>query len=283
MRGTLHLVAAGDVRWMLSLLTPRVIRLSAGRHRQLGLEQPLFARCRRIFEKALRGGGRKTRDDMYALLRDAGIPPEGQRGIHILQQLAQDGILCFGPRQGRQQTFVLLDEWVPEARPRPRDEALGDLALRYFTSHGPATVRDFAWWSGLGMADARNGLESTAGLLESDSVDGQAYWRPRDKPPNGRKGPAALLLPPFDEFLVGYKDRGAALDASHARHAPSLLSPAIASRGKIVGTWTRRLARNSVIVVPRFFGRPGPQELRSIAAAAVSYGTFLGLDAELKV
>jgi hypothetical protein len=281
MRGTLHFVAAEDVRWVLALLAQRAVDRAAGRHRQLGLDQQLFARCRRLFEKALRGGGRKTRDEMYALLRDAGVPPDGQRGIHILQRLAQDGVLCFGPRNGRQQTFVLLDEWVPEVKPRPRDEALADLALRYFTSHGPATVQDFAWWSGLGLADARSGTESTAKLLESDSVDGKIYWSPREKPPSGPKGAGALLLPPFDEFLVAYKDRGAALDASHARHAPSLLSPTIASRGRIVGTWTRTLTRNSVVVVPRFFKRPGPAELRSVAAAAVRYGRFLGLDAKL--
>jgi hypothetical protein len=283
MRGTLHFVAAGDVRWMLRLLARRAVTRAAGRHRQLGLDSRLFAQCRRLFEKALRGGGRKTRDEVYALLGDAGIPPDGQRGIHILGQLAQDGVLCFGPRRGKQQTFVLLDEWVPAANPRPRDEALGDLALRYFTSHGPATEQDFAWWSGLGLADARSGLESTARLLRRDAYDGKVYWSTRDKPSSGPKGPAALLLPPFDEFLVAYKDRGAALAASHARHAPSLLSPTIASRGRIVGTWTRTLARNGVIVVPRFFGRPEPAELRSVAAAAVRYGTFLGLDAKLKV
>jgi hypothetical protein len=281
MRGTLHFVAACDVRWMLALLTPRVIARSAGRHRQLGLEPPLFPRCRRLFEKALRNGGRKTRDEMHALLRAAGISPDGQRGIHILQQLAQDGILCFGPRQGRQQTCVLLDEWVPGARPRPRDEALAELALRYFTSHGPATVQDYAWWSSLSSADARRGLESSAALLERDSDDGKDYWGPRDGPPRAQERNAALLLPPFDEFLVAYKDRSAALDPSHARHIPSLLSPTIVVKGRIVGTWTRTLGRNGVVVVPRFFGRPGPAELRSVAAAAVRYGRFLGLDAEL--
>jgi hypothetical protein len=281
MRGTLHFVSAADVRWMLALLTPRVIAGSAGRHRQLGLEPPLFPRCRKLFEKALRGGGRKTRDEMYALLRAAGIPPDGQRGIHILQRLAQDRVLCFGPRQGRQQTFVLFDEWVPKAGPRPRDEALADLALRYFTSHGPATVQDFAWWSGLSLADARRGLESSAALLELDSDDGKDSWGPRDGPPRMQERPGALLLPAFDEFLVAYKDRSAALDPSHARHIPSLLSPTIAAKGRIVGTWTRTLGKNGVVVVPRFFDRPGPAELRSVAAAAVRYGRFLGVTAEL--
>ena len=283
MRGTLHLVAAGDVHWMLPLLTPRVAARTAGRRRQLGLDPSLFPVCRRLFEKALRGGGRRTRDEMYGLLRAKGVSPDGQRGIHILQQLAQDGVLCFGPRQGKQQTFVLLDEWVPRSRPRPRDEALADLALRYFISHGPATVRDFAWWSGLSLADAGKGLDFSGPQLEHDSAGGQDFWGPRTRPvPAGGRGAAALLLPPFDEFLVAYKGRGAVLDPAHARHLPSLLSPTIAVKGRILGTWTKTLAKDSVIVLPRCFERPTPAELRQIAEAARRYGAFLGLDAVLK-
>ena len=282
MRGTLHLVAAEDVRWMLPLLTPRVISRTAGRHRQLGLERSLFPVCRRLFEKALRGGGQRTRDEMYGLLRAAGIPPDGQRGIHILQQLAQDGVLCFGPRRGRQQTFVLLDEWVPPSSPRKRDEALADLALRYFTSHGPATAQDFAWWSGLSLADARRGLEIAASHLGRDSAVGPDLWGPRGASPPGARGATALLLPPFDEFLVAYKDRGAAVDPAHVGHIPSLLSPTIAVNGRILGTWTRTLASDRVIIAPRYFERPTAPGLRLIAAAARRYGAFLGLDAELK-
>lgn len=282
MRGTLHLVAAEDVRWMLTLPTPPVFARAAGRHRELGLEASLFPRCRRLFEKALQGGGQRTRDEMYELLRAAGISPAGQRGIHILQRLAQDGILCFGPRRGTQQTFVLLEEWIPPARTRPRAEALSDLALRYFNSHGPATLQDFSWWSGLGVADARRGLESSAPQLVRDSADGQDYWGPGDEPSGTGQRPPALLLPPFDEFLVAYKDRSRVIDPAHAGHLPSLLSPTIMLKGRIIGTWTRTQARDRVSIVPRFFARPGTAELRSIRAAVERYGTYWGMTAELK-
>ena len=282
MRGTLHMVAAEDVRWMLPLLTPRVHTKASGRHRQLGLGPSLFARCRTLFEKELRGGGLLTRDEMYALLQSAGVSPAGQRGIHILGQLARDGILCFGPRRGKQHTFVLLDEWIPQAKARPHDESLADLALRYFASHGPATVQDFAWWSGLSAADARRGVESTERQLARGSANGQDCWGPVDEPSGSTRGPAAVLLPPFDELLVAYKDRSPAVDPAHARHLHSLLSPTILVKGRIVGTWTKTQGRERVFIVPCFFDRPSAGEKRLIEAAVHRYGTYLGTAAELK-
>ena len=282
MRGTLHYVAAEDVRWMLPLLTPRVLARTAGRYRQLGLELSLFPKCRRLFEKALQGGGQYTRDEMFGLLRTAGVSPAGQRGIHILQRLAQEGILCFGPRRDKQQTFVLLEEWIAPARPRPREEALAHLALRFFNSHGPATVKDFAWWSGLSLTDAGSSLEASASRLKRDSADGRDYWGPDGVPTSTRQSPAAVLLPPFDELLVAYKDRSAAVDPSHLKHLHSLLSPTIAVKGRIVGTWTRTQVREGVLIISRFFARPGTGELRAIEAAVHRYGTYLGMAAELK-
>jgi hypothetical protein len=282
MRGTLHFVAAEDVRWMLPLLTPRIAARATGRHRELGLERSLFPRCRKLFEKALQGGGQRTRDEMYGLLRNAGISPDGQRGIHILQQLAQDGILCFGPRRGKQQTFVLLDEWIPRTSPRPREEALADLAQRYFSGHGPATVQDFGWWSGLPAADAKRALESSSPRLVRVSADGREYWGPGAEPPRHTQIREAVLLPPFDELLVAYKDRSPAVDPAQAGHLPSLLSPTITVKGRIVGTWTRTLAKDKAVIVPRFFGRPGTAELRSIEEAVRRYGTFLGVAAEMR-
>jgi hypothetical protein len=163
---------------------------------------------------------------------------------------------------------VLLEEWIPPAKPRTRREALAELALRYFTSHGPATLKDFSWWSGLSSADARSGLESAAPQLVRASVDEQDFWSPRDERSGTSTSPAALLLPPFDEFLVAYRDRRRTVDPAHAGHLHSLLSPTIAVKGRII--------------VPRFFGRPGSGELRLIETAARRYGAYLGLPAELQ-
>src|SRR5580693_7398995 len=159
MRGTLHFVAAADVRWMLELLTPRVIAGRASRHRAIGLDVPVFLRCEKLLVKALQGGHQVARGELLTLLERAGISTDGTRGYVILWRLAHERVICFGCHQGRQPSFALLDEWAPKAKSLPRVQALAELALRYFTGHGPATLRDYVWWSGLKVADARAGLE----------------------------------------------------------------------------------------------------------------------------
>jgi winged helix DNA-binding protein len=159
MRGTLHFVAAEDVRWMLELMTPRVVAAAAGRlAREYELDRSAFGRSAEVVARALEGGGSLTREAMYRALEVARISTAGGRGLHITWRLAHDGLICFGPRQGKQQTFVLLDEWIPGAKRLAREEALCELARRYFTSHGPATTHDFAWWSGLLLSDAAEAL-----------------------------------------------------------------------------------------------------------------------------
>ncbi len=148
MRGTLHFVAAADARWMLDLLAPRVIAATAGRRQQLELDTRVFTRSRKVIVKALEGDRQVTRSGLYQLLEAAGISTRDGRGLHILMHFALEGLVCFGAREGKQPTFALLAEWAPHARSLARDEALAELARRYFTSHGPATWRDFAWWSG---------------------------------------------------------------------------------------------------------------------------------------
>ncbi|HEX6737862.1 MAG TPA: winged helix DNA-binding domain-containing protein, partial [Vicinamibacteria bacterium] len=209
MRGTLHYVAAGDVRWMLALCTPRVIARSAGRHRQLGLDEAAFRRGAAALARELEGGRQLARREAYAALERGGVSPAGQRGLHVIGYLAQRGLICFGPRQGRQPTFVLLDEWLPAAAAVPREEALARLAGRYFASHGPATVHDFAWWSGLPVKDALAGIEGAGPRLVVPDGDGRR-WRSAAEPPSrAARSPVASLLTSWDEYLVAYQDRDA--------------------------------------------------------------------------
>ena len=281
MRGTLHLVAAADVRWMLLLLAPRIVGRAAGRLRQLGLAASDLTRARKLLVKALRGGGRLTRAEAYALLAAAGMSPEGQRGIHVLWHLAQEGVICHGPRRGKQPTFVLLDEWLPSSKPRPREEAIAELAQRYFESHGPATVADFSWWSGLPAADGKAGLAAVKDRLAVQVWDGQDYWGPARPAYDARSLPGAHLLPPFDELLVAYRDRSASADAAHAKDAFSLLSPALVVRGTVIGTWTRAADGDGVRIAPRWFGPPTAPALRALRAAAARYARFLGQKARM--
>jgi hypothetical protein len=284
MRGTLHFVAATDVRWMLKLLTPRVMKGSAGRMRQLEIDDTVLSRSRKAFVNALRDGSPLTRDEMYDVLGRAKIEPANQRGIHILSRLSQEGLLCVGPHRGKQPTFALLDEWIPGSRTLDRDESLAELTSRYFRGHGPATVRDFAWWCGLTLGDARAGVAMIAAELTVDSVGDISYLASRNAPDVStavrRSARALYLLPGFDEYMLGYADRGIALDLSHApRIVPGnngMFMPTIVARGRVIGTWRSAVARRALAVTPLPFVPLSSSDTRAFAAAAGRYAEFLG-------
>jgi hypothetical protein len=272
---------------MLGLLTPRVVARSAGRYRQLELDERTFARSRDVLTRALRGGKRLTRNALYGELEAARIPTGGQRGIHILSRLAQDGLICFAAREGRQHTFALLEEWVPAARSLKRDDALAELARRYFESHGPATLQDFVWWSGLKTTDARAGLEAAEPNLLREVVDGRTYWLPSsaDDSESESKGgpPYALLLPVYDEYTVAYRDRSAVLSPSEAGRAGNgIFRHVIVIDGRVAGTWGRALRKDSVVITPSPFVKLRRAEARAVASAADRYGEFLGASVVLK-
>jgi len=283
MRGTIHFLAAADARWMLELLTPRVIQRSKGRLRELGLDATIIAASADVIVKTLEGGKQLPRNALYDVLEDAHIATGDSRGLHILGQLAHERLICFGARAGKQPTFALFDEWVPGAKSLPRDEALATLALRYFTGHGPATVHDFMWWTGLIAADARNGLAAVAAQLQCDMVDGQQYYAGQELPfaasPEHSQG-QAFLLPPFDEFLVAYRDRSAALDANDAKQvmpgSNGIFYPIVVIDGRVVGIWKRAFKSDRVVLTFSPFRPWSETETRAIEAAAEHYGAFVG-------
>lgn len=284
LRGTIHYVTPADVRWLLMLTAERTIRGAAGRHRQLGLDEEDFARSREALIGALEGKRRLERHAAYATLEAAGVSTEGQRGIHILGRLALEGVLCIGPRQGKQPTFVLLDEWVPQSREISRDEALAELARRYFTSHGPASPADYVWWSGLTLTEARAGLEAIRSELVSEEIESTTYWFAPAGEHTELPTPVAHLLPVYDEYAVGYKDRSAFLSPEYAARPDAgngIFRPPILIDGQIVGTWTRKLKKGKVVVSPNLFRSLADAEQAALIAAAERYGAFLALAAEL--
>lgn len=284
MRGTIHMVAPQDVRWMLALLTPRVIRGGQGRLRQLGIDADTLAASARVIVAALEGGGQLTRPAIFARLESAGIATVGQRGYHILVQLAQTGLICFGAHAGRQPTFALLDEWAPPAPPLPRDEALATLALRYVQSRGPATIHDFCWWSGLTVADARAGLGAIAGQVATAQRDGQTYYYDAA---GAADGPGrAYLLPPFDEFLLAYRDRGAVLAPGDmdrvAPGANGMFNPILVLGARVAGTWRRERKPGHVALEVSPF-QPWGEPPQGLAAAVAHYGRFMMADCRLQL
>lgn len=287
MRGTLHYVLPEDVRWMQKLLTPRVIAGNAGRQlKQFKLDDVTVACCKELFERELRGGKHLTRDGMYKALEAARISTANGRGLQILWRVAQEGVICFGARQGRQPTFVLLDEWVPLAKPKERDEALAELTQRYFASHGPATLQDFVWWSGLTRADALAGVEMIRSKLVEEVFDGETYWFSSSAKVRRENRHEAYLLPSYDEYTVGYKDRSAAFDASRAPKVNYwnniLLSSTIVIDRNIVGTWKRTFEKGKVVVTPSVFAPLTNAPRASVAEAAERYAKFLQMPLVMK-
>jgi hypothetical protein len=281
MRGTLHFVPPEDAKWMLKLSASRVLAKDGRRLEQLGLDEVIMERCKELFYDALKGNERLTRSDMMKLLEEAGISTENQRGYHILWYVSQTGLICLGPMQNKQQTFVLLDEWVPDPRNLSREESFAQLARRYFASHGPATVHDFAWWAGLTITEARSGLGAAIPGLTSEKIDGKEYWMTSDAPGHTAYDKSSVhLLPGFDEYLIGYKDRSAVLAAEHAlKIVPGkngVFLPTIVVGGQVVGTWKRRLKKNSIDISLSPFTHLEVSEERAFAATK-SYSNFVGL------
>jgi hypothetical protein len=287
LRPTWHFVLPADIRWLLALTAPRIKAGLTGRHQQLGLDTRTLKRSNAALERALRGGDQRTRAELGQALGRAGIEAEGARLAHLMGWAELDGIVCSGPRRGKQFTYALLDAQAPAGPTLTRDEALAALARRYFASRGPATVHDFAKWSGLTLADARGGLKTVEGELRRDVVEGRTYWTSRAAPParaaSRPSGPAsarAHLLSIFDEYISGYRDRSAVVAPEHARKLwpmGNAVTHVLVLDGQIVGTWRRRLEAKRVNVEPRFFERPTIAAKQAVAAAALRYGEFLGL------
>jgi hypothetical protein len=283
-RGTVHHVTAADVRWMVSLTAERTLHGATRRLRQLELDDDTLARSRRAIAKTLQGHGPVARPEILKALEAAGVSPAGQRGYHILWYHANEGLIVIGPRVGKQQSFVLLDEWLPPTKELAREEALAELARRYFTSHGPAQIKDYIWWSSLPAAEARAGLEAIKPQLAQEAIGGAVYWYDPSQPAGDVPSPIAHLLPFVDEYLIAYRDRDALQDPAFnalvdsgnvSFHAPFLID------GRVAGIWKRALKKEWVIIEATPLRPISDAERDALVEAADRFGAFLGLAAEI--
>lgn len=281
MRPTWHFVAPADIRWLLELTGPRVHAANRSIYRQVELDAAELSRTRKAMVKALRGGKQLSRVEMTAVLKQAGIEATGLRFLHIMMHAELEGLVCSGARHSKEMTYMLLDERAPHARSLPREEALATLVTRYYTSHGPATISDFVWWSGLTAADTRAGLALAKSVLHSEQIAGQTYWfgeQARPARPQARK---AYLLPNYDEYIVGYHDRSAIFDGPHEPLVDArgnvLFQHTIMMDGLIVGTWRRTLARAGITLAAKYARPPASMQTSAFSAAAKRYSRFLGL------
>lgn len=280
MRGTLHFVSANDVRWMLRLLTPRVIQGSAGRYRQLELDDKVFSKSQNVLESALVGGKQLTRQELYTVLETAGISTSGQRGVHILGHLAQNAVICFGAKRDKQHTFTLLDEYIPNSKTMNLEESLAELSRRYLLSRGPATEYDFSAWAGMKITDARKGFEMVKTDFDHFVLEGKTYFYQDAKDRSFEKDDLEkmYLLPAFDEILCGYKDRSATIDSDKIKTTilkNGIISPIIVHRGKAVGTWKRRLEKDFVRIETKFYSSPSTQLKQGVEEISRNFARFV--------
>jgi hypothetical protein len=281
LRPTWHLVSADDIRWMLELTAPQIQAGMRSRHKELGLTASVLSKSRKILEKALRDGNHSTREELIPLLNKAGIATDENRASHLFAAAELDGLICSGKSKGGKQTFGLLDERVPQTGPIGRDDALASLAKRYFSSHGPATLDDFDWWSGLSMNDVKCALEMAKSDLMSAMVESKTYWFTEA---NKTKG-SAFLLPAFDEFIISYTDRRATISSENRKRAISsngMFHPTIVVNGETLGIWKRTIKNDKVTVVFEYFAKPTSASQKLIEAASTRYGEFLEKKVDLQ-
>ena len=273
LRPTWHFVHRDDIRWLQALTGPRVQRMSRGYARTLGLDERTLNRGRAVVERALEGGTYLTREELSIALARAKIHATGQRLAHLLIDIELQAIICSGPRRGKHFTYALVSHRAPTARLLPRDEALATLTTRYFQSHGPATLKDYSWWSGLTMKEAREGA-ALAGVNVLNAPPGPE-----------RVADATFLLPNYDEYLIAYRDRGAVIDPARARNLGVFTTLEFPHHlivdGRVAGTWKRRMAERLVIEVRRY-GRLSRAQMETVTAQAARYGRFLGLEVAIR-
>lgn len=284
MRGTLHFMAPEDLRWMVQLMTPRIMKKMAGPYRQIGLNEDILAKSRKIILHELRGGKQYTRAEMTEILEANDIDTSGQKAYHIMIRTAMMGDVCIGPRKGKQPTFVLVDEWVPPTQELTHEQSLAQIAERYFVGHGPATVKDFMWWTGLTATEAKAGIALSGLKLTKAVVEGVEYWlSPRVIDNKVLQTGEVLLLPGFDEYMLGYTDRSLQLGPSSPYIKPKngVFDNTIVLDGAVVGVWRRTLKAREVIIVLNLFKDLTTSQEKSIRQAAEKYAAYLGLVANI--
>ncbi len=278
LRPTWHFVLPEDIRWMLELSAPRIKKVLAHYDRRLGITAKLLYRCKSIFLKVLAGKKYLTRRELAQCLEKNKISARGQKLAHIIMHAELDALLCSGPRKEKQFTYALLEERVPKVKKLTRSEALEQLAIKYFRSHGPAQLKDFSWWSGLSMKDASFALELVGSKIQKEFLNGKTYWFLKSKKVTAPKLLSAFLLSIYDEYAIAYRDRG---DISQNRDIERMISMGNALtavmilNGKVVGSWKKVVKNKSIEIKIKPFRKLSKNELGAFHLEVARYKDFL--------
>jgi hypothetical protein len=285
LRPTWHFVLPEDIRWLLALTGPRVQVTNAHRYRQLELDGATLTRSTARLVRALQDGRHLTRKELATTLESDGINTDGQRLAYILMNAELNGVICSGPLKGKQHTYALLDERALRAKRLSGDEALAELTLRYFTSHGPATAKDFRWWSSLTATEIKRGLEMVAPKLLHQVFDGVSYWFAPSVPHPPPMSPTARLVQAYDEYIVGYSESKYVLDLSGQARWMARVRPVfngvVILDSQVAGYWRRTQRKDAVLIEAALHTPFDEAQTRALHAAAEGYGAFLGLAARV--
>ncbi|TGD59671.1 winged helix DNA-binding domain-containing protein [Flavobacterium humi] len=285
LRPTWHLASCDDIYWLLELSSPQIKSNMRPRLKELELSEAVLSKSNAIIEKALAGHHHLTREEIASLLNDAGIATNDNRLSHILVYAEMEGIVCSGATKGKKQTYALLPERVQQTKKFTKEESLAKLAQTYFSSHGPATLQDFIWWSGLPIKDARAALEMVKSGLMSETIDSDTFYFLQHVPMPKGNTPSLYLLPAFDEFLISYKNRTASLLLENHKKTISnngIFYPIIVLNGKVAGLWKRTIKKESVIIETDLFQSENRGIDELFHEKLEAFGSFLNKKAEYK-
>ncbi len=284
LRPTWHFVLPADIRWMVELTEPRISAFSAKQFNDLDLTKKLLLRTNKIIVKALESSDSLTRKELGAILAKARIDTTELRLTYIVFRAELDRLICSGPKRGKQMTYALLDARAPNSKTFKKDEALFELARRYFTSRGPATLRDFIWWSGLSPADARDALETIKSHVLTEEIGGENfYFVSSTNEKHGKSRSSVHLLPSWDEYNVAYKDRSLVIEPRfESVSGHGIFFPVIVTDGKVGGAWRRKFKNNSVVLEMQHFEPPTQKVVRNCQTTARLYARYLMKDLVLK-
>jgi hypothetical protein len=282
LRPTWHFVLPSDIRWMLELTGPRVHALNTHYSRQFGVHDVL-ADGQRLIAAALEQGDHLTRKELQALLERNGIRAERLGLAYVLMYAELNGVICSGVMRGKQHTYALLEQRAPAAQRLSRDEALAELTRRYFVSHGPATIKDYGWWSSLTATDIKRGLDLVGSVLDHEDVDGVRYWFDPSSSLARAPSPSLFLLQGYDEYFVGYTGASkAVLDLSNASlngpEPQGALTHVIVQDSQVVGRWQRTVGKSSASIQVQLLR---DVDDRALKAEVERYGRFLQVPAGL--
>ncbi len=278
LRPTWHLVSSDDIYWMLELTAPRIKSSMRSRRKELGLTEEVVKKCEKLIKKMILSYGHSTREELISVLEKSKISTKENRASHIFLIAELDRLICSGEIKNKKQTYALLEERVSKTNPFQKEEALGKLALNYFKSHGPATLQDFAWWSGLSAADSRSALEMIKKNLVSEKIGKQEFWYANSDGVSQSGSASVHLLPAFDEYIIAYTDRTAALNSDHMRKAivrNGMFMPVIVISGQAIGMWKRTIKKDEVFVETDYFRSISKKEEKLIREQFEKLASFL--------